>query len=101
MSDDTIRAIYGFENENGAQLQFSLGERCGGNEITRISYSVEDFGDHGIGWYAVHSEDVLLEKVQAKAIAEVMYKVDNPDDHAEPPLMSGTEPDPYRETYPL
>lgn len=76
-----VSAIYGFEpqRENEFQIGYMVGHVHRGGEhdgltITAIEYEEHNYGDHGLGWYAVKSGDVLIVEVQARAVAEVHYK---------------------------
>jgi len=41
--------------------------------ITRIDYKMEDFGDHEMGWFFIYGESGVIAKMQARAVAEVVY----------------------------
>jgi hypothetical protein len=79
MSAQKIDRIFGFEpGRDGEYPQcFIVGEKHGlkGYTVTSIEYYVTNFGDHGVGWYAVKCDDILLAEMNAKAVAEVHYVV--------------------------
>lgn len=56
---------------------YCVGQASGFNTgnwpVKSITYRVDDYGDHGLGWYDVWSHDSLIASVAARAVAEVIY----------------------------
>lgn len=67
----TIRWICGFEpmREGEYPTMFEVGK----NGVTRIAVTNENYGDHDIGWFDVYFGDRLLQRMSARAVAEVRY----------------------------
>ena len=70
-----VTAIYGFEpqREGALPTAFVLGGKYRGQTITAIEYTEHNYGDHGLGWYAIMCGDDLVAEIQARAVAEVYY----------------------------
>lgn len=77
MAERMISYITGMEpmREREFPVVYAVGSLAhGGQRVTRIDYEIENFGDHGIGWFFVHGEGGLIAKMQARAVAEVFYR---------------------------
>ena len=75
MSDCTkirkILWICGFNpKEDGALPTFF---QVGANGVSKIEAETEDYGDHGLGWFNVYFGDELLQRMAARAVAEIRY----------------------------
>ena len=69
-----IKAIIGFGDEPSV---FRTGARRldGKPPVSRIEYSTENFGDHGLGWFDVWCGDRHIFTIAARAVAEIEWEV--------------------------
>ena len=67
-----IRLISGHEpmREGEYPIVFQVGVEG----VTEIEKWMENFGDHGVGWYRVKKGDQLFVDMNARAVAEVHYE---------------------------
>ena len=71
MSDKRIMWICGVEpnREGEYPTMFTVGK----NGVTSITVTEDYYGDHAIAWFDIHFGDEVLQRMQARAVAEVRY----------------------------
>jgi len=74
--DKPIKGIWGHEpmREGEYPSAFIVGSPCGDFLVTKVTFREDHYGDHGIGWFDVWSEETLIGSVNARAVSEVHYQ---------------------------
>jgi hypothetical protein len=74
-----IRAIFGHETGRDGEVPtaYILGDRPHGSgstsKVTRIEQERENHGTHESMWFAVYDGELLIAKMNASAVAEILY----------------------------
>lgn len=87
-TDRPIKRIFGEEprREGEYPQAYIVGQtlsRASDHVVKRITYRMENYGDHGLGWFDVvvqiDGEDAVLASMSARSVAEVHYDLGDGD----------------------